>query len=340
MVELRADILAQGAEHLNIILLMGVAIFFGTAGAKIFQKFHIPQVVGYVVIGLIIGESGLNLIGRDTVEALASLNMFALGIIGFMIGGELRAEVFKKYGRQFFIILCSEGIAAFLLVAVFSGLMSWYFTRDIHTSIAMAIVLGAIASATAPAATVNVLWEYKTRGPLTSTVLAIVALDDGLALLLYRVASSIAAAMMGKTVPLAPEKGQLLVTERVAPFLPFPMSGIRQTGNGSVMIGYTNEDTGFEVTTTTSGATQLSRRALQVFPGLRHVRVVRSWGGLRVLTGDEAPIYDEIEENAYLLATHSAVTLASVHASLLPGWILGGRRPDEIQPFNLARFHV
>jgi glycine/D-amino acid oxidase-like deaminating enzyme len=148
------------------------------------------------------------------------------------------------------------------------------------------------------------------------------------------------AAMMGKTVPLAPEKGQLLVTERIAPFLPFPMSGIRQTGNGSVMIGYTNEDTGFEVTTTASGAAQLSRRALQAFPGLGHVRVVRSWGGLRVLTGDGAPIYDEIEENAYLLATHSAVTLASVHASLLPGWIMGGRRPDEIQPFNLARFHV
>jgi glycine/D-amino acid oxidase-like deaminating enzyme len=148
------------------------------------------------------------------------------------------------------------------------------------------------------------------------------------------------AAMMGKTVPLAPQKGQLLVTERVAPFLAFPMSGIRQTGNGSVMIGYTNENTGFEVDTTVSAATRLSQRALQIFPGLSHVRVIRSWGGLRVLTGDGAPIYDEIEENAYLLAAHSAVTLASVHASLLPDWILGGRRPDEIQHFNLERFHV
>ena len=148
------------------------------------------------------------------------------------------------------------------------------------------------------------------------------------------------AAMMGKTVPLTPEKGQLLVTERVAPFLPFPMSGIRQTGNGSVMIGYTNEDTGFEVDTTASGASRLSQKALQIFPGLCHIRVVRSWGGLRVLTADGAPIYDELDENAYLLATHSAVTLASVHTSLLPDWILGGRRPDEIQPFNLERFHV
>ena len=199
MTELLDNILAQSTEHLNIILLMGLAIFFGTAGARIFQKFRIPQVVAYVVIGLVIGESGLNLIGRDTVEILSSFNMFALGIIGFMIGGELTRDVFKKYGKQFFIILCSEGIAAFAAVAFLTGLVCWYFTKNVQTSVAMALVLGAIASATAPAATVNVLWEYKTRGPLTSTVLAIVALDDALSLLLYGFASSIAAALIGKT---------------------------------------------------------------------------------------------------------------------------------------------
>jgi len=199
MTELLNNVSAEGVEHLNIILLMGLAIFFGTAGARLFQRFHIPQVVGYVVIGLIIGESGLNLIGRDTVEALSSFNMFALGIIGFMIGGELRGEIFKKYGKQLFIILCCEGIAAFALVAVLAGSVVWYFTGDLHSSVAMAVVLGAIASATAPAATANVLWEYKSRGPLTSTVLAIVALDDGLSLLLYGLASSVAAAFIGRT---------------------------------------------------------------------------------------------------------------------------------------------
>ncbi|MHC4656625.1 MAG: cation:proton antiporter [Planctomycetota bacterium] len=193
------NILAQGIEHLNLILLMGLAIFFGTAGAGILQKFHIPKVVAYVVIGLIIGESGLNLIGRDTVETLSSFNMFALGIIGFMIGGELTRDVFKKYGKQFLIILCSEGIAAFVVVAFLSGFVCWYFTGEIQTSVAMALVLGAIASATAPAATATVLWEYKTRGPLTSTVLAIVALDDALSLLLFGFASSIAAAIIGQT---------------------------------------------------------------------------------------------------------------------------------------------
>lgn len=199
MIEFLDSILPRSIEHLNIILLIGLAIFLGTAGARVFQKFRIPQIVGYVVIGLIIGESGLNLIGRDTVETLSLFNMFALGVIGFMIGGELRRDVFRKYGKQFFIILCSEGITAFILVAILSGFVAWYFTGNLHTSVAMALVLGAIASATAPAATTNVLWEYKTRGPLTSTVLAIVALDDCLALLLYGLASSIAAAFLGKT---------------------------------------------------------------------------------------------------------------------------------------------
>lgn len=199
MIEFLDSILPRSIEHLNIILLIGLAIFLGTAGARVFQKFRIPQIVGYVVIGLIIGESGLNLIGRDTVETLSLFNMFALGIIGFMIGGELRRDVFRKYGKQFFIILCSEGITAFILVAILSGFVAWYFTGNLHTSVAMALVLGAIASATAPAATTSVLWEYKTRGPLTSTVLAIVALDDCLALLLYGLASSIAAAFLGKT---------------------------------------------------------------------------------------------------------------------------------------------
>ncbi len=206
MTEFSSNILAQSVEHLNIILLMGLAIFLGTVGARIFQKFRVPQVVGYVVIGLVIGQSGLNIIGRDTVELLSSFNMFALGIIGFMIGGQLRADVFRKYGRQFLIILCSEAIAAFVIVALLTGLAAWHFTADVHTSVAVALVLGAIASATAPAATVNVLWEYKTRGPLTSTVLAIVALDDALALLLYGFAASIAAALIGRT------NGPLLAT--------------------------------------------------------------------------------------------------------------------------------
>jgi len=184
--------MADVSGHLNLLLLLGIAIFFGTAGARLFQKLRIPQVVGYIVIGLILGGSALKLIEIELVMSLSPLNMFALGIIGFTIGGELKLDIFKRYGKQFIIILVSEGVFAFLMVGLLTGIGAYHFTHNLNQSIALGVLLGAISSATAPAATVDVLWEYKTRGILTKTILAIVALDDGLALLLYGFAGSLA----------------------------------------------------------------------------------------------------------------------------------------------------
>ncbi|MHC4747248.1 MAG: cation:proton antiporter domain-containing protein [Planctomycetota bacterium] len=189
--------ISSGTEGLNVVFLIGIAIFVGTFGARLFQKAHIPQVVGCIVIGILLGGDVLGVISDETVELLRPFTMFALGIIGFMIGGELRGDVFKKYGKQFFVILFSQGFGAFLLVSAGSSLVSWFITGNLRLSVAIGLVLGAIASATAPAATVNVLWEYKTRGPLTAAILAIVALDDALALLLYRGASMGAEVLVG-----------------------------------------------------------------------------------------------------------------------------------------------
>ncbi len=146
--------------------------------------------------------------------------------------------------------------------------------------------------------------------------------------------------LLGIDAPIIPQKGQVLVTERMKPFLSFPCSGIRQTGNGSMMIGTTNENTGLEVSTTVSASKSMAQKALRIFPCLEKVRLIRSWAGLRVMTRDGAPIYEEIEENVYLLATHSCVTLASIHELLLPGWIMGELMPEEIRHFSLRRFHV
>ncbi len=183
-------------SHLNMVLLFGLVLFGGTFGARVIAKLHIPQVVGCILVGIILGDV-LNIITPEMIESLKPFTMFALGIIGFMIGSELRAGVFTKYGRQFFVILFSQGIGAFLLAGAASAAVVWFVTKDAYVSVAMGLVLGAIASATAPAATVNVLWEYKTRGPLTAAVLAIVALDDALALLLYRGAATGAKALLG-----------------------------------------------------------------------------------------------------------------------------------------------
>jgi len=197
MFELLAS--TTNADHysfLNPAVLFGLVILSGTFASKLCQKCHIPQVVGCILAGIILGDV-FDLISLKTIESLEPFTMFALGLIGFMIGGELRVDVFKKYGRQFFIILFAQGLGAFFLVTVASAALMLVLDYSLETSIAVGLVLGAIASATAPAATVNVLWEYKTRGPLTAAVLAIVALDDALALLLYRAAATGAKALIG-----------------------------------------------------------------------------------------------------------------------------------------------
>jgi len=186
----------SGQFNLNVVLLFGLIVLSGAFGARLFQKLHIPQVVGCIVVGILLGDV-LGVITPHIIDKLEPFMMFALGIIGFMIGAELRGEVFRKYGRQFFIILFSQGMGAFVLATIGGTVVAWFITGSVPESIAVGLVLGAIASATAPAATVNVLWEYKTRGALTTAVLAIVALDDALALLLYRAAATGAKALIG-----------------------------------------------------------------------------------------------------------------------------------------------
>ena len=183
--------------HLNILFLLGLALFGGTIGGRLFQKLRIPQVVGYVSLGILIGESGFKMVDLHTLKALEPFSYFALGLVGFMIGGELKRDVLRKYGKQFVNILLFEGVTAFFAVTISVGFIGGLLFGDWRFSWAIGLLLGAIASATAPAATTAVLKEYKTRGPLTRTVLGIVALDDALALLLFAVASSLAASISG-----------------------------------------------------------------------------------------------------------------------------------------------
>ena len=197
MIETAGSFFSEWAGELELVMLFGVIIFLGTFGSRVVQWLKIPQVVGCVVVGILIGPDVLNLVQTEHLEVLEPFTLFALGIIGFMIGGELTGGIFKKYGKQFFIILFSQGIGAFLLVAVGTGVVGYFITDSISYGAAMGLLFGAVASATAPAATTNVLCEYKSKGPLTATILAIVALDDALALLLYKGAASGAKILIG-----------------------------------------------------------------------------------------------------------------------------------------------
>ena len=126
------------------------------------------------------------------INVVAAAGRWADAGLGFLVGGELSGTIFKKYGKQFTAILLGEGLAAFLLVGISSTLIVNLVVHDWIVSIAAGVVFGAIASATDPASTIDVLWEYRSSGVLTTAIVAIVALDDALAMTLYGIGTSVA----------------------------------------------------------------------------------------------------------------------------------------------------
>lgn len=184
----------------GVLFVLGIGVFGGILGASLFQHFRIPQVVGYIAIGLLIGQSGVGVVSEEDIATLQLFNLFALGLIGFMVGGELRVDTLRRYKNQFISILLGEGLGAFILTGILTGGAVWLLTRDTASSLAVGIVFGAIASATDPASTMDVLWEYRARGALTTTLIAIVALDDALAMTLYGLGTSAAGLLTGGTV--------------------------------------------------------------------------------------------------------------------------------------------
>lgn len=169
---------------IDILLLLGLAILLGLVGGKSCKKLGSPLVVGYILIGVILGASVLGIFQPDFVDKLDVINYIALALIGFDIGGELSLGVLKKLGKSVSCIALLESFGAFASVTLAVLLL----TRKLY----IALIFGALACATAPAATVDVLREYKTAGPLTSTVFAVVALDDAIAIIIYGFASAFA----------------------------------------------------------------------------------------------------------------------------------------------------
>ena len=148
--------------------------------------------------------------------------------------------------------------------------------------------------------------------------------------------------MVGLDVPVAPQKGEILVTERARPFLPLPTHLLRQTEEGSIMIGDSQEDAGFDTRSSPRVMSQIAARAVRAFPVLKGVRVVRSWAALRVLSADGLPIYQQSERHpgAFSVSCHSGVTLAGAHALALAPMIARGRLDDEFAVFSARRFDV
>ncbi|AMS45053.1 FAD dependent oxidoreductase (plasmid) [Aminobacter aminovorans] len=151
------------------------------------------------------------------------------------------------------------------------------------------------------------------------------------------------APMVGLEAPVKPSRGQLIVTEKTAPFLHNPMVTIRQTNEGGVLIGDSKEEAGFENVTGTGVLSVMAQRAIDMFPRLRHLNVVRTWSALRVMSPDGFPIYDQTSSGppAFVTSCHSGVTLAGVHAMTLgPALSKSARLPEVLAAFSPKRFHV
>ncbi|GMQ96014.1 MAG: FAD-dependent oxidoreductase [Gammaproteobacteria bacterium] len=148
------------------------------------------------------------------------------------------------------------------------------------------------------------------------------------------------AAMIDLKIPLRPERGQILVTERLRPFLSLPVSRVRQTAEGSVQLGASNEDVGFDEGTRISIMSRIAARAVRMFPHLERARIVRAWGALRVMTPDTYPIYAQSQRypGAFVAVCHSGVTLAAAHVLHLAAAIADGTLPDALAPMNTGRF--
>ena len=151
------------------------------------------------------------------------------------------------------------------------------------------------------------------------------------------------APMVGLNVPVRPQRGQLIVTERTAPFLHYPMQTVRQTDEGTIMIGDSQEEVGADPSSTRDVIAVLANRAIRIFPQLATLNIVRSWGCLRVMTKDGFPIYEQSATcpGAFNASCHSGVTLAAAHALFLAPQIAEGQlSPQDFAPFSARRFDV
>lgn len=130
------------------------------------------------------------------------------------------------------------------------------------------------------------------------------------------------------------------MTERTSRFLDMPTVSIRQTVEGSVMLGDSHEDVGFDDGIKPDVQSQIAARAVRTFPHLARLRIVRTWGALRIMTPDGFPIYEESRDcpGAFLATCHSGVTLAGAHALALAPRIAAGALGAEFNPFGTARF--
>ena len=181
---------------MTIIFQLSIAMLFGLLFNRLAKKINLPNVTGYLVAGLLIGKFVFNVFDEQTLKSADVLVEVALGFIAFSIGGEFKISELKQIGSKAFIITLCESCLATLIVMLSLFVLGF----DAPT----ALLLGAIAAATAPAATLMVVRQYKAKGPITKILLPAVALDDAVGLILFSICLGISKVLaLGETLSVA-----------------------------------------------------------------------------------------------------------------------------------------
>ncbi len=186
---------------METILALSVALFAGLMLSRVAKKVQLPAVTAYLVAGILIGPyllgslgvKGLGFVSMEDIDSFGIISDVALGFIAFSIGNEFRMSQLKQIGKQATVIGILQAVAATLVVD--AALIGVHFIIPEKFPLPSAIILGAVASATAPAATLMVVRQYKAKGPVTSILLPVVALDDAVGLVLFAISFGVAKAL-------------------------------------------------------------------------------------------------------------------------------------------------
>ena len=192
----------------TILISLSLALIFGLVMSRAAKLFNLPAVTSYLIGGLMLGPYAIGAFGipgigfnsPEDLNALAIVTQVALGFIAFLIGNEFRVKDLKVMGRQAIIVGIAQAVITTLIVD--AGIIVLHFAFPELISLSSAIVLGAIAAATAPAATLMVVKQYKAKGPLTKLLLMVVAIDDAVGLIVFALSFGIATALESGAISL------------------------------------------------------------------------------------------------------------------------------------------
>ena len=166
---------------------IAIGLFAALLAGKAAKALHLPNVTGYLIMGIVIGPYGFHILNEDVINQFSIISDMALGFIAFSIGAEFKIAYLKKIGKAPIVIAIFEAVTAVIVVDAVLLLLGQDLT--------MSLCIGAIASATAAASTLMVVKQYKAKGPVTSTLLPVVAIDDAVALMAFGLSVAVAKAI-------------------------------------------------------------------------------------------------------------------------------------------------